>query len=168
MALSFLARRRLRRWSRRLGIARKLVGLNPAELVELFRAQSALLSAQVLVWTRPVGQLVTTGTQGSAAPVAAANAGDVEPSALRMALAVNRAAAYGVFRPLCLVRAVALSRMLEERGLHGSRVCVGVRKHRGRFAAHAWVEYKSQVLGDKEWHVSTFVPLDDLQLLRKA
>ena len=141
------------------------MGLKPVELAELGSAQVALLAAQYLVWTRPVGQLVTSG-----APVAdtAVVQEEVEAVAKRIALAVNRAAAYGVFRPLCLVRAVALSRMLDARGLHGSRVCVGVRRLRGRFAAHAWVEYKNQVLGDAEHHVSTFAPLDDLQLVRHA
>ena len=145
-------------------IARKLVGLSPAELAELVRAQVALLGAQVTVWTRPVGQLVTNDSVAGVTE----EGGEVDPVALRMALAVNRAAAYGVFRPLCLVRAVALNRMLETRGLHGSRIRVGVRRRRGRFAAHAWVEYKNQVLGDREEHVGTFAPLDDVQLLRKA
>jgi hypothetical protein len=92
----------------------------------------------------------------------------MEPAAERIALAINRAATYGVFRPLCLVRAVALSRMLEARGMRGSRVRVGVRRRRGRFAAHAWVEYKSRVLGDHEDHVGTFAALDDVHLLRKT
>ena len=133
-------------------------------MVELVRAQVALIEAQVIVWTRPTGRLVTN----DAVPRPAGDAGEIEPVAARIALAVNRAAAYGLFRPLCLVRAVALSRMLESRGLHGSQVRVGVRRRRGRFAAHAWVEYKNQVLGDQEAHVGTFAPLDDVQLLRKA
>jgi hypothetical protein len=141
------------------------MGLKPVELAELVRAQLALLSAQYLVWTRPVGQLVTSGASvGDAALVE----DEVEPAARRIALAVSRAASYGVFRPLCLVRAVALSRMLDARGFHGSRVGVGVRKRRGRFEAHAWVEYKNRVLGDAEQHVNSFVPLDDLQIVRHA
>jgi hypothetical protein len=141
------------------------MGLRPVELSELVRAQLALLSAQYLVWTRPVGQLVTSGAPVGDASVTEA---EVEPTVSRIALAVSRAASYGVFRPLCLVRAVALSRMLDARGFHGSRVCVGVRKHGGRFAAHAWVEYKNRILGDAEEHVGTFVPLDDLQIVRHA
>jgi hypothetical protein len=133
-------------------------------LAELVRAQLALIGAQIMVWTRPVGQLVTTDALSEPTE----GAGELEPTAARIALAVNRVAAYGLFRPLCLVRAVALSRMLEARGLHGSRVRVGVRRRGGRFAAHAWVEYKKQVLGDREEHVGTFAPLEDLQLLRKA
>lgn len=159
-------RRRLRiRGRRALGLVRKLAGLDSAALADLVRAQGALLAAQLLVWTRPVGSLVTNG--GAAGGVVD-RAGEVEPEAIRAALAINRAAAYGVFRPLCLVRSVALTRMLEAGGMHGSRICVGVRRVRGRFAAHAWVEYRGQVLGDREQHVSTFFPLDDLQLLRKA
>ena len=168
MAWLFPARRRrrlLRKGKRALGITRKLAGLDSAALGDLVRAQAALFSAQLLVWTRPVGSLVTNDGAAKLAPQAG---GEVEPEAIRSALAINRAAAYGLFRPLCLVRSVALSRMLEAGGMHGSRICVGVRRVRGRFAAHAWVEYRGQVLGDKEQHVSTFLPLDDLQLLRKA
>lgn len=168
MAWLFPARRRrrlLRKGRRALGITRKLAGLDSAALGDLVRAQAALFSAQLLVWTRPVGSLVTNDGAAKLAPQAG---GEAEPEAMRAALAINRAAAYGLFRPLCLVRSVALSRMLEAGGMHGSRICVGVRRVRGRFAAHAWVEYRGQVLGDKEQHVSTFLPLDDLQLLRKA
>lgn len=167
MGLYFPARRRrrlLRRARRGLGIVRKLTGLSPAELVELLRAQVALLSAQLLVWTRPVGRFVTHSSTDAEPDIV----GAVEPGAARIALAVSRAAAYGVFRPLCLVRAVALNRMLDARGFRGSRVRIGVRRERGQFAAHAWVEYKHQVLGDVERHVNTFAPLTDVQLLRKA
>lgn len=82
-----------------------------------------------------------------------------------LALAVGRAAEFGVFRPLCLVRAVALNRMLERHGIKGSRVRVGVRMRNGRFAAHAWVEYGDRVLGDNEAHVGSFVELSEVRLV---
>lgn len=169
MALSIRARRRRRLWNRARAITRKLVALRPLELVELLRAQMALLRAQITVWTKPVGQLVANdqpGAPASAAPVA--EEGEIEPEAVRVALAINRAAAYGLFRPLCLVRAVALHRTLESRGMRGSLIRVGVRRRRGKFAAHAWVEYKRQILGDREEHVGTFAALDDLRVLRNA
>ena len=82
-----------------------------------------------------------------------------------LALAVGRAAEFGVFRPLCLVRAVALNRVLERHGIRGSRVRVGVRMRNGRFAAHAWVEYGDRVLGDNEAHVGSFVELSEVRLV---
>jgi hypothetical protein len=82
-----------------------------------------------------------------------------------LALAVGRAAENGVFRPLCLVRAVALNRVLERHGIKGSRVRVGVRMRNGRFAAHAWVEYGDRVLGDSEAHVGSFVELSEVRLV---
>jgi hypothetical protein len=145
------------------------VRLRPLELAELLRAQVALLTAQVTVWTKPVGQLVANDQGGAPDGSPSAGApGEIEPEAVRVALAINRAAAYGLFRPLCLVRAVALHRSLESRGLRGSHIRVGVRRQRGKFAAHAWVEYKQQILGDREEHVGTFATLDDLRVLRNA
>jgi hypothetical protein len=79
---------------------------------------------------------------------------------------VRRAAAYGLFRPLCLVRSVALNRMLDQYGFHGSRIRVGVRLVDGKFAAHAWVEYEGQVLGDDVEHVRGFEELSDVRLLK--
>ncbi len=79
--------------------------------------------------------------------------------ASRLSLAVVRAAEHGLFRPVCLVRAIALHRMLEARGINGSRICIGVRYERGRFSAHAWVEYGDRVLGDHAGYVGAFAPL---------
>lgn len=140
---------------------RKLAKLSPREWVELLQAQLALIAAQVLVWTRPTGKLVSGG------PPPAADVGPavLDPRAPRLALAVSRAADYGLFRPLCLVRAVALNRMLERRGIRGSRIRIGVRMRSGRFAAHAWVEYGHRVLGDSEAHVASFAELADVHLV---
>jgi len=74
----------------------------------------------------------------------------------RWALAVDRAASYGPIRAKCLVRAMALQRLLSVRGIRGSEVQIGVRWRDGRFAAHAWVVYRGEVVSDQEWHVKTF------------
>jgi len=92
----------------------------------------------------------------------------VDPAVLRTALAVERAAEYGVFRPNCLVRALALQRLLESRGFRGSTVRVGTRLQRGRFTAHAWVEYEGHVLGDRDWHVQRFSPLAPLEVSHRS
>jgi hypothetical protein len=86
------------------------------------------------------------------------------PEARRLALAIVRAARFGVFRPQCLVRSVALSRMLTRRGIGGAIVRVGVRRTSGEFLAHAWVELAGETLGDADEHVGTFVPLTNLDV----
>jgi hypothetical protein len=79
--------------------------------------------------------------------------------ARRIALAVNRAATYGLFRPLCLARSMALRRLLTEDGIEGASIRVGVQVRRGRFVAHAWVEYGGEVVGDDPATVSRYAPL---------
>lgn len=119
----------------------------------------------------PGDAAVTAAGVGAAipAPADAAKEVGVEEATLSraeaLALAVGRAAEFGVFRPLCLVRAVALNRVLERHGIKGSRVRVGVRMRNGRFAAHAWVEYGDRVLGDNEAHVGSFVELSEVRLV---
>lgn len=138
---------------------KKLLALRPAEWSELVRAQVALIGAQLDIWRRPIGKLVAYGASGPERPLDAAS----EAQARRLALAVLRAATYGAFRPLCLVRALALSRLLESQGITGSRIRVGVR-HEGGFLAHAWVECGELVLGDTEAHTRPFAQLTDVQL----
>jgi hypothetical protein len=38
----------------------------------------------------------------------------------------------------------------------------------GRFAAHAWVAYGTQILGDQEWHVDSFEELDEITVVDHA
>ena len=143
-------------------IAQKLLRLSPREWAELLHAQWALLSAQSTVRSRPVGELATaTAGTTQADPTRL-------PEARRLALAVVRAARYGVIRPQCLVRSVALSRLLASRGIEGALVRVGVRKTGSEFLAHAWVEYAGETLGDADDHVGTFVPLTNLDVRQQA
>ena len=151
------------RWRPRF---RKLLALTPRELSELLWAQTTLLRAQRLVSTRPVGELIAAGEMPPSEAAQRNRVPDMEMAA-RLALAVQRAANHGVFRPLCLVRAVALNQMLEARGISGSQIKVGVRLQSGRFAAHAWVELDQTVLGDRETNIRRFEPLTDLQLLTR-
>ena len=134
-------------------LLRKLIRLPPSEWVDLLAAQGALLRAQLLVWTRPRGWLLTPAQR----PALTDTGGrDVAPTLRRLALAVERAADYGLFRPSCLVRAVAVHRMLESHGFVGSWIRVGIRREGGRFFAHAWVVYEGHVLADQEWRVKKF------------
>jgi hypothetical protein len=145
----------------------KLATLSPREWVDLLQAQIALLAAQILVWTRPTGQLVAHSAAFAAQSLSTDQS--VEPATMQRAqqlgLAVSRAGDFGVFRPLCLVRAVAVHRVLEKHRIRGSRIRIGVRMRRGRFGAHAWVEFGGQVVGDNTDHVGSFAELSEVQLV---
>jgi transglutaminase superfamily protein len=142
----------------------KLRALSGREWRDLIAAQVRLLFAQFSVATRRTGSLVATHN----ATVSAADSGGRLGDARALALAVSRAAEYGVFRPACLVRSMALSRMLSSRGIRGARVQIGVILRSGRFAAHAWVEYAGEVLGDDPSSVSHFDPLPGLSFRDSA
>jgi len=140
---------------------RRIATLSPRECVELAHAQLELIAAQFRVSTRSIGNLISAETSGASSPSTTA----IDSRAERLALAVGRAAKYGAFRPRCLVRAIATNRMLERRGIHGSRIRIGVRMRDGQFLAHAWVEYAGHVIGDNDAHVASFTELTDVGLL---
>lgn len=104
-------------------------------------AQIHLLSAQVSVWTTSRGTLLKP-----VSPVSPSQA-DLETAA-RWARAISRAASYGIFRPRCLVRALALQRLLTRRGIRGAQLRLGVRVSGNEFAAHAWVVLGDEPLGE--------------------
>jgi hypothetical protein len=141
-----------------LAFARKLASLSIQDWRELVEAQWALLMARETVRNRPIGSLATPASEAHEA-----DDGRL-PEARRLALAIVRAARFGVFRPQCLVRSVALSRMLAARGIDGAIVKVGVRRTNSEFLAHAWVELAGETLGDADEHVGSFVPLTNLDV----
>lgn len=155
---------------------RKLRSLRGRDLLDILRCQWALLRAQVLVWTRPDGHLLaidhsSTGTtQGRSFDVARAGEStrSLPESRLaevrRLSLALSRAARFGLIRPACLVRAVALQSVLEARGLAGSRIRIGVRREGTEFAAHAWVDYHGVVLDDSPGRVGTYREITDARV----
>lgn len=149
-----------RAWKRRVRRLARLLRLEPREFVRLLEGQWALLRAWRMVRKRPVGDLVGGGGVADAyvPPVALERARAV-------ALAVERAAENGIGRPNCLVRAMAIQRMLERRGIGPSGIRVGARMSEGRFLAHAWVEVGGVILGDREENVRRFEPVTDLRLL---
>lgn len=148
----------MRRLASRLS---KLASLNEAERRELVRAQLALLRAQLAVWTRPHGQLVRAAREPAGLPDEYASR-----TARRIAGAVSLASRRGVFRPNCLVRSLALARLLEGAQVPGWHVRIGVRDRTGRFEAHAWVELGGEVLADSTEHVASFERLADVRLVR--
>jgi hypothetical protein len=136
-------------------LLRKLTSLRPQDVAWAAQAQSLLLITQLRLYTAPQGEFVALRACPSSAQTDPANL----PRARLLASAVHRAASYGVFRPACLVRAVALCALLERKGIYGAQVRLGVNVTDGAFKAHAWVEYAGTILGDEPWHVRSFVPI---------
>jgi hypothetical protein len=128
-----------------------------SEILDVVEAQLALLRAQTMRWVRPLGELVEVATDE---PLFAARASLAQRELCdRLASAINRATRYGLFRPLCLTRAVALSRMLDAHGIAGHRIRIGVRRDAGSFTAHAWVELGHRILGDTVANTLSYAPL---------
>ena len=136
-------------------IPAKLVRLPRSEIRDLVLAQWAVLLAQVAVWTRPRGELLRM------TDACDDDWGGHETRAQALDLAVHRVVSFGLLRARCLVRALALHRMLRQDGIRGSRVRIGVQMTESGFSAHAWVVWGSIVLGDDLRHVRQFVPLTD-------
>jgi hypothetical protein len=132
----------------------------------MLRAQWALVAAQVFVKRRPAGSL-TSRALNAALPAAANQTPtkDVRARGRDLGHAVRRVAKYGVFRPACLVRSIALQRLLVADGIPGAVIRVGVRQSEAGMDAHAWVELEGEVLGDSVAHVRTYAPLDDLSVV---
>lgn len=127
------------------------------------RAQLALVRARLLLSTRETGQLVTVG-DGAPARSDPAHL----PRARALALAVRRASAFGVLRPTCLAKSMALVRLLEANGMPGGRIRIGVRDRGGNVEAHAWVEFEGEVIGDFREHVATFTELTEVQVVARG
>lgn len=152
-------RRLVFRVSRWLRHALKLFAISPREWRNLVVAQIALVHARYLLWVRETGRLVSPQSHPGE------NDRIRLPEARSLALAVRRAALFGIFRPTCLVQSMALVRILERDGLYGGRIRIGVRERAGEVQAHAWVEYGGEVIGDFGEHVATFTELTDVQLV---
>jgi len=126
-------------------------------------AQLELLRAQLLLWRRPIGRLIAESPAQSECPTRASRE-SVDQRAATIARAIDRAARRGVFRPKCLVRSMALHRMLERRGIRGSVIRIGVRREGDELLAHAWVEHNGITLIDSPSAVATFARLADAKL----
>ena len=121
----------------------------------LAQAQWTLLATQWRVWSRPTGALLQSTASRSTTPAA---------DDLQLATALGRlsslASTYGLFRPSCLVRSLALQKTLDAHGLEGSVVRVGVRSVDDRkMAAHAWLEYGPLTIGESRTGTRAYVEL---------
>lgn len=137
----------------------KLRSLSFRDWRDMIRAQIVLAQAQREMRLLPTGDMV----RDEVVPVGTIETDRVH-DARRIALAVNRAAAFGLFRPRCLVRSRALRRMLDREGITGAQVRVGVQLSQGRFRAHAWVEYGGEVVGDDPKVVAQFVSMPGIRV----
>lgn len=144
-------------------LARKVISLGVREWRELWRAQWALILAQRLVSKRAPGQL--TGRASTAAGPQHAQGAEARSRARALGDAVRRAAKYGIFRPACLVQAIAIQRLLAADGIQGAIIKVGVKQAEEGMEAHAWVELEGDVIGDTLAHVREFAPLNELSVL---
>ena len=131
-----------------------------AEAGMVIEAQLFLLACQIAKWGRPTGSLLR---RASDAPVESGRM-DLRTTML-IGWAVSRTAEYGLFRPRCLVRSLAIQRMLRRRGLCPGELRIGVRMNHGRLLAHAWIEMGGRIVGDLPQHVRTFAPAADLRLV---
>lgn len=134
----------------------KLVSLTRREFRDLIRAQLAIVRAQITVWTRRRGTLLQMIDSAAVAECAGS-----EERAQELDVAVRRVARFGLLRPQCLVRAVALHQLLTRAGIRGSRVRIGVRLNEAEFSAHAWVVWGRRVFGDEDYHVRQFATISD-------
>lgn len=158
----------------------RVTSLTSLERADLFRAQWALIVARLELRNRATGSWVRRladasvdaepgrnfSSDGGLVPALGIRPSGEAERAQAIDLAVRRAAAFGLVRSTCLLRATALLKLLERDGIHGSRLRVGVRRNVDRFDAHAWVELGALVLGDQPDHVRTFTPTD-LQVLSR-
>ncbi len=145
---------------RLMGVVRKLFTLTPSEFADLALAQWYLLAALWTVRRRPKGELLRPL---SATPAASGVRNDARLE--RLAVAVDRVARFGLFRPTCLVRAVALERQIRRAKAGSAVVRVGVAQVAGELLAHAWIELEGQVIGDEQARVRRFTPLHDFSAL---
>jgi hypothetical protein len=145
-----------------MGVVRKLFSLTPREFADLVVAQGYLLTAWWTVRRRPRGELLRPLHE---APAAGGVRDDNRLA--RMAVAVDRVARFGLFRPTCLVRAVALERQIRGANAGPAVVRVGVAQVAGELMAHAWIELEGQVIGDEQARVRQFTPLHDFSALAR-
>jgi len=138
----------------------RLLRLSLREITDLLIAQCYLVGALWTVRRRPKGELLK-------------RVGRVRYDGRRrderrladLAVAVDRAARKGLFRPSCLVRAVALERLMWRAGAGRAVVKVGVLKGGSELLAHAWIEIDGHVVGDEPSHVRRFTPLENFSAL---
>ena len=153
---------------RTLGRLHTLIFVGPRGWIDLTQAQLALLKWTVRKVGTPTGRFFSVArVQGrrleNPEPVLPSSLPDPDRRRIHeLAWAVHQAARFGIGRPKCLVRSLALRDLLHRQGFPNAQVQLGVRKVEGEFQAHAWVELNGMVVGDAPSHVASFQKLPEL------
>jgi len=117
-------------------------------LVSMPAAERRVLAEAVLLLGVAAAGLKVLGLKRTRAILARWVPGGAASSPLdaaSVARLVKAAARHGPVRAKCLSAAVTLESLLRRHGMEGE-LRLGVRKHRGRFEAHAWVEHRAVAL----------------------
>ena len=138
----------------------KLARLSSREWRDLFAAQGAIFLSQMSVWLRRRGNLVSAEQITDEV----SQDGPIDSTILDLGRAIDRAASFGFIRAECLVRSMALARLMEARGYVGAIVRVGVSRDSEKLLAHAWVEYNGTIVGDDEENISKFNQLPGIDV----
>lgn len=134
-------------------LSRKLASLSASQWRDLVRAQWSLVVAQLRLRTRANGELVDRWTVDTGRP--AADHRQLQ-RAQAIGEAVRRVGLYGLTRPQCLARSLAICELLEAEQITGAVIRIGVRSQDAQIAAHAWVEFAGEIIGDSRAHVRRF------------
>lgn len=134
--------------------------ISPREWLDYGRAQLALVLAMVALRLRSQGQLLRYDPEAQQEVIPTAQL--IRAAELERAL--SRAVRYGVLRPKCLARSVALHRLLRGAGIRGSRIRIGVRPDSVGLSAHAWVTLADRILGDDPRFVDRFTEIADARM----
>jgi hypothetical protein len=59
---------------------------------------------------------------------------------------------------------MAIQRRLNDEGIHGAFLRVGVGRRDGAFVAHAWIELDGRVIGDEPTVVQMYTALDGVSV----
>ncbi|MFN8652016.1 MAG: lasso peptide biosynthesis B2 protein [Gemmatimonadales bacterium] len=138
----------------------RLASLSARAWTDFARAHAAVIYATLAVRFRSRGRLLASETDLTVTPLPPAVWKRV--SELEQALA--RALKYGLLRPACLPRSVALHWLLTHSGVPGSRIRIGVRPGPEGLAAHAWVTLAGEVVGDDPVFVARYTEIADTRV----
>ncbi len=141
---------------------RNIGWLSPDVWREMVLGQRALAFARDDLKNRPVGALLRVD-DGSTTSAESADAATIRRARL-IADGVTRASKYLWGSSTCLSRSIAIQKRLNDEGIHGGDLRVGVARQNGKFVAHAWVELDGRVIGDDPIAVQMYSPLDGLSI----
>jgi len=139
----------------------RFFAISREERRELLGALGALLWARKAMKKQPLGELVASRDDSTEAALPI----DL-PKTRRLSQAVVRMAGYVPFEAACLMRSLAIQRLLDRSGLNSGQIRIGVNIVDGEFLAHAWVEVDGRVMGDTPAYIDQFTPVTDVTAVK--